>query len=114
MRRRCQLQPLGDEQELQAKQTAGQQPATPGAPHLPPATAPADHQTDQHGRKAVAQCSLHHRRNINRRRLDQYLLATPDQAQPQHDLKGKGIGVLAGRTHERPSLVNDGMGKARQ
>ncbi|MNZ33972.1 hypothetical protein D3C78_513420 [compost metagenome] len=111
VRRRGQLQPLGNEQELQAEQPARHHPGTPGAADLLPAPAPAQHQAHQHGGDAVAQRRLHHRRDIDGGSLDQHLLATPDQAQPQHHLQGKGIGVLADRAHRRASAVVIGMGK---
>ncbi|MNL27157.1 hypothetical protein D3C87_1487280 [compost metagenome] len=114
VRGRGQLQAFGNEEKLQAKQGAGQQPAAPRSTDLIPAALPADHQTHEQRGHARAPGRLHDRRNVGRRPFDHHLLDAPDQAQTQHHLQGKTIGATPGGAHLRTLTTAWNMATTRQ
>lgn len=105
-----QLQTFGNEQKFQTKQRTGQQAAAPGAADLIPTALPADQQTDQQRRNPRAPRRLHHRRDVRCRPLDQDLLHTPDQAQADHHLQGKTVGIAPLGTHRNTSNTHNMAG----
>jgi len=85
MRCRRIAQRLADEQELEGKQRADQQPGAPIAErHTERFLLPEHQQAHQHCRNAGAQRHLHDRRNIGCSSLQYHLLQTPDHADDHH------------------------------
>ncbi|CAI8769646.1 hypothetical protein EMIT0P260_190018 [Pseudomonas sp. IT-P260] len=107
MRGGGQLQTFGDEEELQTEQRTGQQPPTPGVADLIPAALPAQQQTHQQRGNPRTPSRLHHWRDVRRGPLDHHLLHAPDQAQADHHLQGKPIGIAPIDTHRNTSNTHN-------